>query len=131
MEEGIKIIYKELSYKLFGICIEVHKILGRFCRERQICDLIEILLKRDGYNFEREKDLSHYLEDQKIGGNRVDFFIENKILFDAKMKDYLTKDDYFQMKRYLEATNLKLGILVNFREKRIRMKRVLNPKAKE
>ena len=89
------------------------------------------LLKRKGYHYEREKDLSYLLGENKIGGNRVDFYIEDKILFDGKSKDYLTKDDYFQMKRYLEATNFKLGIIVNFREKRIRMKRVINSNGKE
>jgi len=38
MEENQKIIYKELSYKIFGICLEVHKVLGRFCREKQACN---------------------------------------------------------------------------------------------
>ncbi|NQU77905.1 GxxExxY protein [Candidatus Falkowbacteria bacterium] len=92
---------------------------------------MEELLKDGNYKFEREKDLSRYPEDYKIGGNRVDFFMEGKLLFDAKAKDYITKEDYLQMKRYLEATNLKLGIIVNFREKRINMKRVINSKGKE
>lgn len=131
MEEDSKIIYKELSYKIFGLCLEVHKKLGRFCREKQFCDLLEQFLKRDGYKYEREKDLSSILGEHKIGGNRVDFFIEDKILFDGKSKDYITQEDYFQTKRYLEATNLKLGIIVNFREQRIKMKRVINPNAKE
>lgn len=131
MEENSKTFYKDLYYRMFGICLEVHRILGRFCREKQACDLMEKFLKRDGYRFEREKDLSYLLGENKIGGNRADFVIEGKILFEAKIKDYLDKEDHSQVKRYLEATNLKLGIIVNFRDGRIKMKRVINPKAKE
>ncbi len=130
-EGDSKIIYKELSYKIFGICLEVHEVLGRFCREKQFCDLMGKLLIRDKIKYEREKDLSFYLKENKIGGNRVDFVIENKILFEAKAKRFITGEDYMQIKRYLGAANLKLGIIVNFREKRIKSKRVINSKAKE
>ena len=126
-----KIIYKELSYKINGICFEVHDILGRFCKEKQYCDLFEKLLLKEKIEHEREKDLSIYLGENKIGGNRVDFFIANKILFDAKAKDYITKEDYRQAKRYLIASGLKLCIIVNFREITIRPKRILNSQAKE
>ncbi len=126
-----KIIYKELSYKIFGICLEVHAALGNNCREKQYCDLMEKLFIRDNIKYVREADLSYYLKENKIGGNRVDFIIEDKILFDAKAKACITQEDYRQMKRYLESANLKLGIIINFREKRIRAKRVINSKAKE
>ena len=81
--------------------------------------------------YEREKDLSLLLGEYKLKGSRVDFFIARKILFDAKTKDYITKEDYRQMKRYLAVTGLKLCIVVNFREVSIKPKRILNPNAKE
>jgi len=130
-EEDNKIIYKDLSYKIFGICLEVHSILGNNCREKQYCDLFEKLLIRDKVEYEREKDISYFLKENKIGGNRVDFIIEERILFEGKTKRFITREDYVQVKRYLEATNLKLGIIVNFRDKRIKTRRVINSKAKE
>jgi len=126
-----KIVYKELSYKINGLCFEAHDILGRFCKEKQYCDLFESLLERENIEYEREKDLSLLLGEKKIGGNRVDFLIEGKILFDAKAKNYITKEDYRQAKRYLITTGLKLCIMVNFREISIKPKRILNPQGKE
>ena len=124
--KSTKIIYPELSYKINGILFEVHNKLGRFCSEKQYNDTIEILLKENKITHEREKDLAFYLKEQTIGGNRVDFCIENEILLDSKAKRYITREDYRQMKRYLEATGLKLGIIVNFRETSVRPKRVIN-----
>lgn len=46
--------------------------------------------------------------------NRVDFAISNKLLIDLKAKPVVTKDDYFQMNRYLDASKYSLGIIVNF-----------------
>lgn len=129
-EEG-KIIYKDLSYKIFGICLEAHEILGYNCKEKQYCDLMEKLLIREKIKFEKEKNLAYYLGENKIGGNIVDFLIENKVLFDAKAKRFITREDYKQMKRYLEAANLKLGIIINFRDRRIKSNRIINSLAKE
>ncbi|MFA5318517.1 MAG: GxxExxY protein [Patescibacteria group bacterium] len=126
-----KIVYKDLSYKIVGLCFKAHDILGRFCREKQYCDILENLFKQEKIKYEREKNLDIILGESKIGGNRVDFIIEDKILFDAKAKNFITKEDYRQMKRYLQATGLKLCIVINFREISLKPKRILNSLAKE
>ena len=56
----------------------------------------------------------------------VDFIVENKIILEFKAKDFITKEDYFQTKRYLVTLNLKLALLINFRQKRLAPKRILN-----
>ncbi|OGF32053.1 hypothetical protein A3H09_01295 [Candidatus Falkowbacteria bacterium RIFCSPLOWO2_12_FULL_45_13] len=126
-----KIIYKDLSYKTVGLCFEAHDKLGRFCKEKQYCDLLAILFAREGIRFEREKNLSILLGENKIGGNRVDFVIDGKILLDAKAKNFITREDYRQMKRYLNATGFKLCLLINFRDVSLRPKRILNAMGKE
>ena len=45
---------------------------------------------------------------------------------ELKTAPFLVKEHFDQVKRYLYQTNLKLGILVNFRDKRLHPKRVLN-----
>ena len=127
--ENSKIIYKELSYKLNGIFYETHNKLGRFCREKQYCDAIENLLKNITLTYEREKCLP--VEILNKNTNKVDFIIDNQILMDAKAKRYITQEDYYQMKRYLKASGIKLGIIVNFRERSIRPRRIINSEAKE
>ena len=63
-------------------------------------------------------------------GNRVDFLVENAIVIDIKAKKFITKKDYFQMLRYLEAANLQLGIIINFRNTYLKPKRIINSKFK-
>jgi GxxExxY protein len=126
-----KIIYKELSYKLVGLCFEVHDAIGRFGKEKQYCDALEELLKKNSIRYKRELDFSMMLGEQKIGGCKVDFLVEEKILFDAKAKNHITKEDYRQMKRYLSISGLKLCVVVNFREISIKPRRILNPYGKK
>ncbi len=65
-------------------------------------------------------------ENEKPGRNRVDFVIESKVVIELKVKRILSREDYYQLRRYLKALNFKLGILVNFRSDYLAPKRVLN-----
>lgn len=109
-----EIIYKELCYKLNGIFYSIYNVLGSIHSEKQYQDVLEIKLKRDSMHYEREKDLFFNFQDGKIGGNKVDFVIENKIAVDIKAKKYITRKDYKQMLRYLKAGSYRLGLIVNF-----------------
>ena len=117
-----KIIEKELSYKLGGIFFDIQKELGRFCRERQYADLLEVKLKKAGLNYQREWPIE--IGDRK--SNFADFLIEERVLIDLKSKPFVNKEDYYQVKRYLEISKRPLGLIVNFRDKYLKPKRVLN-----
>ncbi len=121
-----KLLYPKLSYKISGVLFKVHNKLGRFCREIQYGDLLEKELKDSGLTFEREKILPITDISKKDNSNKVDFCIENKILLDIKAKKFITKEDYFQMQRYLKFSKLELGLIVNFRNTYIKAQRVIN-----
>lgn len=113
-----KLIYPKLSYLIIGICFDAHNELGRFAREKQYGNYIEKQLKESGIKFERELSIS-------VEGNIIDFLIDDKIALELKNKEITTKMDYFQIQRYLHSAGLKLGIIVNFRSKYLRPKRII------
>lgn len=120
-----QIIEPELSYKIGGACFKTHNKLGRFCSERQYADELENKLQLVPLPYLREYELAH-LPHVDVKGNRVDFLIAQKIILDVKAKKFIAKDDYHQMLRYLEAANLQLGLIVNFRATYVKPKRVVN-----
>ncbi len=126
-----KIIYPELSYKINGILFKTHNTLGKNCSEGQYSDFVENLLIESKLRYEREKILPPIFEGEKIGRNKVDFLIDNKIILELKSKKIILKDDYYQVKRYLAVFNKKLGIIVNFRSSYIYPKRILNSSVNE
>ena len=125
-----EIIYKELSYKLSGLFFEIHNELGRFKNEKQCADKFEQLLIRENINYKREYVLPPSFKGENKNRNRIDFIIENKIIVEFKCKSYLTKEDYYQTLRYLSSCKIRLGILVNFRQKHLVPKRIVNPEIK-
>lgn len=121
----VQLIEKDLSYKLTGLCYEVHRELNRFCREKQYADSLEEKLKNANISYNREVFLDSLISNSVVG-NKPDFIIENKIILDTKAKNFVTKEDYFQMQRYLHSAKLELGLIVNFRNSHLKPIRVLN-----
>lgn len=119
-----KIIEKELSYRINGLLFEVHNHLGRFCREKQYGDYFEKLLINERIEYEREKPIPIKGIDSQFT-NIVDFAINKKLLIDLKAKSVVSKDDYYQMNRYLDASGFNLGMIVNFRNKYLKPIRVI------
>lgn len=115
----VEFLYKELSYTIIGILITIHKELGSYAKEKQYGDLFEQRLRIKGIGFAREQRIAD-------SGNVLDFIVEEKIVVELKAVPFLLNEHYEQTKRYLHQTNLKLGLLINFRDKRIQPKRVLN-----
>ncbi len=121
-----KIIYPELSYTIVGACFSVHNNLGRYAREKQYCDDLAKRFKEIRLPFRRELTVGGT-------GNIIDFLVDDKIILEIKAKRLLAKEDYFQIQRYLQALNIKLGLLINFRDKYLKPARIvkIDTKTKE
>ena len=117
-KRGAELRYPELSFGIMGLCFAVHNEQGRFSREKQYGDGLEEKLKETGVPYHREL---------RIGdtNNTVDFLIDNKIAIELKAKPFLLREDYEQIQRYLQASGIRLGILVNFRGTHVRSHRII------
>jgi hypothetical protein len=75
-------LYGDLTYKINGILIEIHKELGPYAREKQVCDLIAAKFKERGVNYQREVRIGD-------SGNIADFIVDGKIILDLKNCSFL------------------------------------------
>lgn len=113
-----KVLYPELSYMVTGILFAVHNELGQYAREKQYGDLIEVKLKEAKTPYKREVTIAN-------SGNILDFIIDNKIVLELKATRILTKENYRQIQNYLQQSQAKLGMLVNFRSKYLKPIRII------
>ena len=125
-----EIIYKDLSYDINKLLFETHNELGKYCNEKQYGDLLEKKLKENNIKYEREKNIPISFDGEKPNRNRIDFIIEDKIIIELKCRRIIGREEYYQTQRYLKAFGKKLGLIVNFRDKYLKPKRILNSEIK-
>ena len=125
-----EIVFKDLSYDINRLLFKVHNELGRYCNEKQYGDLLETKLQKNKIRYERKKVIPLSFNGEKSNRNRVDFIIENKIIIEIKLKRVISRENYYQVLRYLKSFKKKLGLIVNFREKFLQPKRILNSEIK-
>jgi GxxExxY protein len=89
-----------------------------------------IEMQIEGLSFQREMEMPIYYRSEKIGTRRVDFFVENEIMLELKAIISLEDVHLAQAINYLEAYNMKTGLLINFGSKSLPFKRLLNKKQK-
>ena len=120
--------YSELTGKIIGAAMEVHKYLGNGFQEVIYQRALSIELEIQGINHEREKVLPLEYKGRPIGSRRVDFFVEEKIMVEIKAIKQLEDVHLAQAINYLEAYKMEIGLLINFGSKSLQFKRVMKPK---
>jgi len=125
MQKG-EIIYRELSYKIMQAVFEVHNTLGPGFMESIYEEALAHELELRHIPFERQKEIVVKYKEQIIGNHRLDLIVEDKIILELKAVAKLTDVFKQQTISYLKATNLKLGILINFGSSKVEYIRIVN-----
>jgi GxxExxY protein len=120
--------YSELTGKIIGCAIEVHKILGNGFQEVIYQRALAKEFALQGIQFNREFEMPIFYKDEQIGTRRVDFLIENVVSVELKAITQLEDVHLAQALNYLEAYNLEIGMLINFGAKSLQFKRLINTK---
>jgi len=118
----------ELTGKIIGCAMEVHKTLGNGFQELIYQRALAIEMASQGLLFSREHEMDIYYKGEKVGTRRVDFFVEGKIMVELKAIIQLEDVHLAQAINYLEAYNLPVGLLINFGNRSLQFKRVMNKK---
>ena len=120
------IIYKDESYEIIGICMEVHNVLGHGFAEVIYKDAIEIELTDAEISFEREKEYNVWYKSNLLKRKyNADFVVFDKIILEVKCVKELTDEHVSQTINYLKVSENKLGLLVNFARNKLEYKRLV------
>jgi len=119
--------YSELTSKIIGCAMEVHKILGNGFQEVIYQRALAKEFMLQGIHFNREFEMSIHYKGDEIGTRRVDFFVEDKIMVELKAVIQLEDVHLAQAINYLEAYNMEIGLLINFGNRSLQFKRVMKP----
>jgi GxxExxY protein len=122
-----EILYKNESYNIISSCMKVHSGLGPGFTEPVYQEALEKQFLKDLIPYEREKLLNVYYDGQKLKKHfKADFVCYGNIIVELKAAILIHSDNLIQAKSYLKSTNFQLGIIVNFGQKSLVFKRVIN-----
>jgi GxxExxY protein len=120
------LLFKEECYKIIGICMKIHAILGKGFKEIVYKDAMEVEFKKANILYEREKRFNIQYEDiiltHKFHG---DFLVFESIILEVKASYELRADNFKQTLNFLKSAQVKLGLLINFGEDKLNFKRVI------
>src|SRR6185437_6397439 len=103
--------YEELTHKIIGCAMRVHSTLGNGFQEVIYQRALEIEMALTGLGFVREMEMPIFYRDEQIGVRRVDFFVDNEVMVELKAIIELEDVHLAQAINYLEAYNVKTGLL--------------------
>lgn len=129
--EGIKRTpeeFNDCTSKVIGCAMRVHSTLGNGFQEVIYQRALEIEMSLADLGFMREMEMPIFYRDQQIGTRRVDFYVEDEIMVELKAIIELEDVHLAQAINYLEAYNMKTGLLINFGSKSLQFKRLINKK---
>lgn len=120
--------YSELTGKIIGCAMEVHKILGNGFQEVIYQRALAKEMSLQGLAFSREFEMPIFYKEEQIGTRRVDFLVEGVISVELKAIVKIEDVHMAQAINYLEAYNLEVGLLLNFGAKSLEFKWLINSK---
>jgi GxxExxY protein len=120
----MKLEHTELTERIIGAAIRVHKEIGPGFLELMYEEAMAIELASAGIAFERQKLLPIFYREHLIGEHRLDLLVEGKVVVELKAISALEDIHFAIVRSYLKASNLADGLLLNFATARLTVKRV-------
>jgi len=117
---------KDETYNTIGLCMEVHKVLGKGHNENVYGDALEYEFKINNIPYEREKQYNINYKGIVLPQYYFsDFTVFGEIILELKAIQTLTSSETKQVLNYLAASKNKIGLLVNFGEDSLKYKRII------
>lgn len=125
MNTGKGLEYEQLTEKIIGCAIEVHKKLGPGFIESIYENAFIVELEKKQLGLERQKEVTIEYDGVEVGRHRLDFIIEDTIVVELKAVKNIEDIHFAIVRSYLKALGKKHGLLINFSKKVLEAKRVI------
>src|SRR5262249_51189029 len=117
--------FDELSGKIIEAALEVHKALGPGFLESVYEKALRVALSHRGIRWDNQREIHIFFEGEDVGLHRLDLVVEEKIIIELKAVKALEDIHFAQLKSYLKATGMRIGLLLNFNSPTLVIKRVI------
>ncbi len=109
-----KLLHKDLTDSIIGIYYNVYNELGYGFLESVYHNAMIIALRKAGHKVESQKRIVVYFEKQAVGEYYADMMVDGLVILEFKTAVTLSQEHEYQLINYLRATNVEVGLLLNF-----------------
>ena len=120
-----KIFHKELSYKIIGVAMQVHRELGFGFLEKVYENAMMVLLRKEMINSVQQAAIIVHFMGVVVGEYYADILADDRIILELKSLEKITDAHKAQALNYLKATGKKLAIILNFGKDRLEYERLV------
>jgi GxxExxY protein len=117
--------FEGLSGRILEAAIDVHKQLGPGFMEAIYENAMRVALRNRDLPFEFQKEVLVFYEGHEVGIHRLDLIVQNEIVVELKAIKALEDVHFAQVRSYLKATGLHVGLLLNFNAPALVIKRIV------
>jgi GxxExxY protein len=121
-----KVYYDSLTEQIISCAFKVSNVLGCGFLEKVYENAMAIELAESGLNVETQKQIQVSYRDQIVGDYFIDILVDNDIILELKAVKAMENIHFAQCQNYLKATGKKLGLVINFGEEKVKVRRVAN-----
>ena len=118
-----KLIYKDLTEKIIGCAFKIYNHFGFGFLESVYEKSLMIELNANRIKVESQKPIEVFYKTQSVGHFIADLIVEDKVIIELKSVQQLCKAHEVQLVNYLVATGIETGLLINFGEEKVEVKR--------
>ncbi|MEO6067041.1 MAG: GxxExxY protein [Gemmatimonadales bacterium] len=124
--QGSKHEFEELSSKILGAAIAVHRALGAGYQESVYSNALSVALAEQGISHAREHEVDLYFKGVHIGKHRLDLLVEDTIVVELKAVEKVLELHKAQLRSYLKSTGKEVGLLLNFEAPVLEVRRAVS-----
>jgi len=110
-------LHNDITDKIIKAYYKVYNSLGYGFLEKVYHNALLIELRRMGLDCKSQYPIKVYYEDFQVGEYYADIIVENLVIIENKASEILVEEHEYQLINYLKATELEVGLLLNFGKK--------------
>jgi len=107
-------LYADITEKIIGAFYEVHKKLSYGFLEKVYQNALAIELQRRGLNVSKQQQIKVYYDNNLVGDYYADLVVNDCVILELKAAEGLVEEHENQLMNYLKATDIEVGLLLNF-----------------
>ena len=123
-------LHSDLSERILNAFYKVYNKLGYGFLEKVYENAIMIELRKSGLNCRQQQGVVVYYDNEEVGYYNADIIVENKIIVELKSAEAISPEHVAQLVNYLRATDIEVGLVLNFGKEPQSARRVLTQEYK-